>query len=333
MLQSDRIKITSSSRFFTIPPNSDFITCTNKKTGTTYQKYTSKSPYFLSIMVNKKTDRATVEFTSKILGDRCVELISINNIQECFRRIHESGVCYIEVEKISAEAVVSRLDITIDMELPMTDAMKTILQMALIDSKKWESKIRKRDGIDIRKDVKSDSRRKERLSFYNKGREIKLSKNKPFLNSLSSGGRVTEHFQNKTRVEYNLSSGSMVKEVLQIENLELMTVLACRLNPIARLCDRIFDRTLLENLQQGKLSYMLFDSINDFYRHLLLEKYEDNQKDVDSILKHFYSPNTNIRSLRRQFKATKNKRLSASHDFINHVELFDLVMNQIKDAG
>ena len=333
MLRSDRIKITSSSQFFTIPPNSDFITSTNDKTGMSYKKYTSKSPFFLSIMINRNTDRATVEFTSKILGNRCVELISINNIHDCFKSIHDSGVCHIEYEQLIDKATVNKIDVTMDLELPMTDATKTVLQMAIKDSSKWESKIRKNDGIDIKKDVKSDSRRKERLSLYNKEKEILLSKNKPFLNSLSNSNHVLEYFQNKTRIEYNITSRSMIKEILQLDTLELKTVLASKVNPIEKLCGKVFDRSLLEGIQHGKLNYMLFDTIQEFYRSLLLEKYEDDQRDVDRILKYFYSSKTNLRSIRKQFKATMNKRLSASQDFTNHIEIFDNVMTQIKLAS
>lgn len=333
VLQSDRIKIITRSQYFTIPPDSDFVTNVHKKSGMMFEKYVTKTPYFLSIMINKVTDRTTVEFTSKILGERCIELLSIRNIQDCLELISQKGICQIESEKVMVDATVSRIDVTMDLDIQMTNEMKTVLQMAIKDSGKWESKIRKNDGIDIKKDVKSDSRRKERISFYNKGKEIHRSRNRPFLNSLSNTDRIIEYFTMKTRVEYNFTSGTMIREILQIENLNLTTVLGCEVNPIAKLCDKILDRSLLENLEHGKLNYLLFDSIQEFYRHLLLEKYGDDYSSIDRVLRHFYSPKTNLRVIRRQLKRTLNKRIGAGQNFENHLELFDNVMNKIKQAA
>lgn len=333
MLQSDRIKIITRSRYFTIPPDSDFVTNEHKRSGMMYEKYVTKTPYFLSIMINKTTDRATVEFTSKILGERCIELISIRNIQDCLELICQKGICQIDAENVMVDAIVSKIDVTMDLNIQMTGEMKTVLQMAIKDSGKWQSKIRKRNGIDIKKDVKSDSRRKERISFYNKGDEILLSRNKPFLNSLSNTEHILEYFSAKTRVEYNLTSGTMIKEILELQTLDLTTVLTCKVNPITKLCERMFDRSLLENLEHGKLNYLLFDNIQEFYRNLLLEKYGDDYNEIDRVLRHFYSPKTNLRVIRRQLKRTLNKRIGANQNFVNHIKLFDDVMDKIKQAA
>lgn len=125
----------------------------------------------------------------------------------------------------------------------------------------------------------------------------------------------------------------MIREVLQIQNLDLTPVLGCEGNPIAKLCDRIFDRSLLENIEHGKLNYLLFESMQDFFRNLLLEKYCDDYTEIDRVLRHFYSPKTNLRVIRRQLKRILNKRLGANQNVVNHLELFDEVMDKIKQAA
>lgn len=332
MLRFDRVKIVTSSEYLEVPKVSDFIVISNKKNGTELYKYNSRSPYFLAIMINPISLRASIEFTGKILLDKYPQLISIETIDECLNRINEEGICQLNVEKIIENSKVSKLDITIDLDIPIED-LKNILSMAIKDPKKWIGKIRKRNGIDIAKDVKSNSTRKERISFYNKGEELNRSTNIPFIQKLKDPLALLNYFEGKTRVEYNLTSGVMIKKILEIDSLELLDVFSSKTPVIGKVVDTIFDRTLLDNLKEGKLGYLLFDTIQDYYQYLLLEKFDDDEKAVEQVFRYFYSPTSNYRSKRVKIRKIKSIGVNNTGNKDNQVHLFDSLVEKIKNAA
>src|SRR5690606_37864684 len=101
-------------------------------------------------------------------------------------------------------------DVTKDIDIPMTDDLKQVLYMAVTNPKKWRPEIRKRNGIDVKKAVLSNSRCRERISFYCKTTDLLLRRNTAFVESLDKPSAVLAYFAGKTRVEYNISSASML---------------------------------------------------------------------------------------------------------------------------
>lgn len=333
MNRFDRIKLITKSDYITIPLNSEFTLISNRKYDTNIFKYTSKSPYLLSIAINPATKRATIEFTGKILLDSYSKLISMETIGECITKINDTGLCQMDVDSIIHDSTVGKLDVTMDVNVRMSEQVKTLLSMAIVDPKKWEGKIRKRNGIDIKKDVKSDSVRKERISFYDKGDELKRSTNRPFLQVLQNPQQMMDYFEGKTRIEYNISSGVMIKKVLEIDSLELLDVLNTKTLVLEKICSTIFDRSLIANLKDGNLGFLLFENIQDYYQSLMLEKYDDNERAIEPVFRHFYSAKSNFRKKRTRLRKVRNIRLNGAGNITNQLHHFDDLLEKIRNAA
>lgn len=65
------------------------------------------------IKIDYTKKEVVIEFSGKILGDRYPELISINNIGQCFRNIEKLGFCKFDMDLIMKAEVVS-CDVTKD---------------------------------------------------------------------------------------------------------------------------------------------------------------------------------------------------------------------------
>lgn len=333
MNRFDRMKIITKNDYIRIPIDSEFTSITNEKYGTKVFKYNKTSPYLLIMMINPDTNRATIEFTGKILLDNYPKLISMETIGECFTRINDIGVCKLDVDSIIHDSTVCKLDVTVDVNIPMNESLKTLLSMAIIDQKKWQGKIRKKNGIDIKKDVKSNSVLKERISFYHKSDELRRSKNRPFIQALKNPQLMFDYFEGKTRIEYNLTSGVMIRKVLEIESLELLNVLNTKTLVLQKICNTILDRALIANLKEGNLGFLLFDNIQDYYQNLLLEKYYDDENAIEPVFRYFYSAKSNFRRKRIRLRKVKNIRLNSSVNITNQIHLFDDLLEKIQNAA
>ncbi|MCU0396784.1 MAG: hypothetical protein MUC73_01645 [Cyclobacteriaceae bacterium] len=294
--------------------------------------YSSKTPYLLVIRVNPDTNWASIEFSGKVLLDNYPKLISGDTIAECLSRINDLGICQLSIDSIIHDSTVNKLDVTVDVDFPMNESIKTLLSMAVIDPKKWEAKIKKKNGVDIKKDVKSDSDFKERLIFYDKGDELHRSPNRPFLHALKNPQQVLDFFRGKTRIEYNLTSGVMIRKILEIDSLQLMDVLNSKTQVLVKVCNTIFDRSLID-VKEGKLGFMLFDTIQDYYQNLLLEKHKDDEKEVELVFKHFYSEKSNFRRKRMRLRQIKNIRINSISNISNQLHLFDELLEKIRNAA
>lgn len=312
--------------------NSEFTFSTNRKYGTKKFTYRETSPYLLSIIVNPDANWASIEFSGKILLDDYPKLISGDTMVECLTKINDLGICQLCIDSIIHDSTVSKLDVTVDVDFPMNESIKTLLSMAVIDQKRWEGKIRKNNGIDIKKDVKSNSQRKERLSFYDKGDELQRSTNRPFLQALQNPQQMLDYFHGKTRIEYNLTSGVMIKKILEIKSLHLLDVLNAETQVLVKICNTIFDRSLID-MKEGKLGFMLFDTIQDYLQNLLLEKYEDDEKEIEQVFRYFYSQKSNFRRKRIRLRKVKNIRINSTSRISNQLHLFDDLLEKIRNAA
>ena len=144
---------------------------------------------------------------------------------------------------------------------------------------------------------------------------------------------MIDYFNGKTRIEYNLTSGVMIKKILDIESLQLLDVLNAKTMVLERICGDIFDRALIANLKEGNVGFLLFDSINDYYQNLLLEKYKDDERAIDPIFKHFYSPKSNFRKRRTRLRKVRNIRMKGNERINNQLHLFDDLLEKIRNAA
>jgi succinate dehydrogenase flavin-adding protein (antitoxin of CptAB toxin-antitoxin module) len=99
-----------------------------------------------------------------------------------------------------------------------------------VNYNKWKSKPYN-NGFTI-ENVASTPRNKHRIVIYNKGKELDKADNKLFLNTLSNKDESLEYYKDKTRIELNINTKAQIRELLEIEDNQLMSVLNSDANPI-----------------------------------------------------------------------------------------------------
>ena len=113
MIQFDKLKIVTNIRYISNINKELFIE--NKKGNEIlYYKYKQKTPYNLIIIVNYFQNELVIEFTSKILKDKFIELINKDNIKECISNINQLNICQLDVDDIINNSEVVKCDITKD---------------------------------------------------------------------------------------------------------------------------------------------------------------------------------------------------------------------------
>ena len=78
-------------------------------------KYYREVPSKLMIKIDYASREVVMEFTGKILGHNYPHLISMANIEECFRNIESLGFCRFDMDLLMRSEVVS-CDVTKDVE-------------------------------------------------------------------------------------------------------------------------------------------------------------------------------------------------------------------------
>jgi hypothetical protein len=77
-------------------------------------KYKQTTPYLLVILINYEKGELAIEFTSKILGIKCVELVNTDNIYECLCNLSPLVEFEEDVDYILDEFKVVKCDVTKD---------------------------------------------------------------------------------------------------------------------------------------------------------------------------------------------------------------------------
>lgn len=331
MLTLDRLKIKTKSRYIDSMNLEMFTVKSNTKNKLNVFEYKCYSPFFLHILVNPNAGALTIDFTGKILLDEYAFHISKSTIQQCIENINDLQLCKIDVSNALKDSIVCKIDVTIDVFGKMSSQLKTILMMAIKDPKRWRSTERP-NGIDIKKNVKSNSEWKERITFYDKEIEIQRAPNRHFLDQLKNKTALLHQFEGKIRIEYNLASGKMIKRALGVESLSLNAVLNASTPVILNICKTIFDRELI-HLTEGRTGFLVFEKINDYYLNLLLEKFNDDEQAIEPVFRYFYSPRSNFRKRRIDLRKIRNKRISQGQKLENHLHLFDDLFHKIEKAA
>lgn len=283
--------------------DNDFIKIVNKDGEVLYTTFSSKIPSLLNFRIDHRQQSVMLEFTAKILGEQYPDLISGSTIKLALQQIALRTGCTVNEDGILNDAIVLLVDVTKDIPVQMAHDLKQELFMSCSNLKKWRVEIHKENGIEIRKAVRRKSKCRERLSLYCKPTEMQRSENKAFLASLGDDSHVLKYFQGRTRIEYNLTSSHMIKEMLAIENTSLRLVLESTANPLLNLCRRVFDL-------DSATEFRPFKKISEFYIDLLLDKVNDDVRKAEEIIRHFYSPRSNFRNRRRDLVRVRNIRQS-----------------------
>lgn len=196
-------------------------------------KFKISEPFSLTIEIKNDERELVVEFTGKILGKDYPELISINTIETCFERLNALGVCRVDPAKMMNAEVV-KCDITKDVPVEDIPALTRYVKGAVRNYEVFTCTKFRNGNLVVEKSV-STNKRKRRITIYDKGHEMSLHGERPFV--LNNG--LEGEYDGVCRFEMNLTSKKQIREALDLTGNTLEEVLQSKRNPIQDFLDDI----------------------------------------------------------------------------------------------
>lgn len=189
-------------------------------------KFKMTDPFALSIEINNDAGELVIEFTGKILGKDYPQLISRDTIQTCFERLNELGVCKVDpVRMMNAQVV--KCDVTKDVRIENIPALTRYIKGAVRNFEEYSCTKFRNGNIVVEKNV-TTHKRKKRITIYDKGHEMNLQGQRPFV--LNNG--LEGNYDGICRLELNLTSKQQIREALSLTGNTLAEVLQSEKNPI-----------------------------------------------------------------------------------------------------
>ena len=290
MIKLDKIKIISSIKNIS-NINDEKFQCIVKKGEIKKQKIKLKTPCLLEIRANYQEKELTIEFTSKILKDDCIQLINKNNIQQCLTNINQFGICTLNVEGIIADGDVVKCDVSKDVDCQDCKSLTKQLRSGVTNFQKYLPRIIGGNFV-IEKNVTTKGLKK-RLTIYDKGSEILLAANREFLASVKDKGAILDYFTGKVRFELNLNSKEQIRQSLGILDTSIQSVLGTTSTPIWDFLNKVLD--------DGS-DYNSRSTLNEFKNELLLKYCENDLAKVEAIVRSYSSPNSHISQMMKPYK-------------------------------
>lgn len=266
-----------------------------------YYKYQQKTPYLLLIMIDYRKHELVLEFTSKVLGEECINLINKLNIRTCLMNINSLGVCLLDIDNILISAKVVKCDVTRDVFVDDLVNLVQHVRSNLSNFKKWVCR-EYAGGIVIENTV-ATNRHKKRLIIYDKEKELTKATNSNFLSSLSDKEKVVRYFHGKVRFELNICTMAQMRTLLLTEDNRLQNILASTANPILTVVDEALKKTTVEN--------SISTNLRDYERGLLLESCGYDLVKVEMTIRRLISKNTPVRRIMQPYRDL-HKRLTSS---------------------
>ena len=290
MIKLDKIKIISSIKNIS-NINDEKFQCIVKEGEIKEQKIKIKTPHLLEIRANYQEKELTIEFTSKILKDDCIQLINKNNIQQCLTNINQFGICTLNVEGIIADGDVVKCDVSKDVDCQDCKSLTKQLRSGVTNFQKYLPRIIGGNFV-IEKNVTTKGLKK-RLTIYDKGSEILLAANREFLASVKDKGAILDYFTGKVRFELNLNSKEQIRQSLGILDTSIQSVLGTTSTPIWDFLNKVLD--------DGS-DYNSRSTLNEFKNELLLKYCENDLAKVEAIVRSYSSPNSHISQMMKPYK-------------------------------
>lgn len=286
----DKMKIVSSIKNIS-NINDEKFQCIVKEGEIKEQKIKIKTPHLLEIRANYQEKELTIEFTSKILKDDCIQLINKNNIQQCLTNINQFGICTLNVEGIIVDGDVVKCDVSKDVDCQDCKSLTKQLRASVCNFNKYL--VRNIGGnFVIEKNVTTKGLKK-RLTIYDKGSEVLLATNREFLASVEDKGALLDYFMGKVRFELNLNSKEQIRQSLGIKDTSIQSVLGSTSTPIWDFLNKVLD--------DGS-DYNSRSTLNEFKNELLLKYCENDLAKVEAIVRSYSSPNSHISQMMKPYK-------------------------------
>ncbi len=233
-------------------------------------------PFELYIYANNLNQKLTIEFSSKILLGNYPQLICHDNFVECLQNINNLGICKLDEEAIMKDCEFTKLHITKDIDMKLTDDKLNALNHLVGNYRrfKWT---RYNTGITFTSDVQSIYGREE-IVLYDKETEISLNKNAAFLSMTGKRNEIKKHFVGKTRVEMRLEGKKKIKNELKILDTSWNSLKLVKNNPLLRQFNKVFtSETVVE--------YPAMNKINDFLMYNYVKSYNGDLKKIEQSIK------------------------------------------------
>lgn len=283
------MKLTTSIQHITNMDSNTFV-CSAKSDKVIYYKYQQKEPFSLLIMADYQHNELVLEFTGKILQDKYPQLLNRDTILYALENINKLNVCTLNTEAILSDAEVVKCDVTTDVTHDINSIIPTIRQN-LANYSKWNIK-RYANGIVLENTV-STPRYKKRLVIYDKEKEMQMTDNVNFVNRLPDGQAVTDYFRSKVRFELNINTKQQIRQLLNIPNNDLQSVLNATANPLLA----VIDEAVRYEPQRPKAK-----TLRDYERELLLRSCDFDLVKVEATIRGLSSKNTPIKRAMQPYR-------------------------------
>lgn len=241
------------------------------------QMHKDITPFELNIRASYRSNRMTIEFSSKLLLNDYPLLISDQTFKQCLSNIEMLGICQLDIDSIINDCYFNKLHITKDINLLLTSEILNRLNQCTGDYRRYKW-YRYTDAILFTRNVKAEDCR-ESISIYNKEVEIDLSRNKPFLNKTDNATSILDYFQGKTRFEVKLENKRKIQKELSIENTDYQSVMNASKNIILTQFDKIFT----SNIPQSDT--MQINNIVDYGLWCIIRYHNFNLKSIEQEIK------------------------------------------------
>ena len=211
-----------------------------------YKSAESGLPYHLYLKRDEARREYTLEFSAKILKDRYVELITIDNIHDCLQCVNSLDFCDIDIERLLSTAQVKAVDFTKDIRLediPTAGNMrglKSILKLSMKNYRRWNCQDYRGNGLVIT-NIVADSRYSRRLTIYDKAHELRLNRNREFLRLLDDSERLLNYFNDRVRFELRATTQHQLRRWLNTDDLAPTSVLSSTTDPIGLVMAEMFN--------------------------------------------------------------------------------------------
>jgi len=263
-----------------------------------YYKYKQTTPFLLLITIDYETNELVIEFSSKILGVKCVELINEDTIYECLCNVEPLIEFSDDVEFILDDFKVVRCDVTVDVDCSDTEKLENYVKANLTNYDKWKCE-HYSNGFTL-KNIVSTRHNKLRITVYDKAKEMKLKRNKPFLDAVEKAGdgddvwSIEDYFKFKKRLELNINSAKQIKELLEIADNKLLSVLQSKANPMLT----VFNRALKET----PVNAPVIHTLKAYLYELVLKDCDYNLDKVEAKVRGLISKNTSVTKAMKPYR-------------------------------
>lgn len=305
MITFDKLKIiTDISNISNL--NAKMFIASTKNDEVLYYKYQQERPYYLLLMVDYLHGQLVIEFTGKILLDKYTSLISKETIRDCLLQIMRMGICHIDIDKILTCSYVTKCDVTKDVMTTDYEYIVSYIRQNITNYKKWVIK-GYRGGISL-ENVCKTARYRKRLIIYDKAKELQKADNANFLCVVTNRKQILSYFEDKVRFELNVNTMAQIRNLLNIADNDLQTVLSATANPILSVLD---EAVTYCNPQRRK------QTLRDYEHELLLKDCDYDLRRVEAKVRALSSANTSIKRVMQPYKDILNNLQASSVPFFD----------------